>query len=1482
MDIKYLLLDMGSNRNNGNPRDPLFGTGIYEQFNKLSISKENDFEDFIRTYLIGKNLDINVSYPNFDRGSNSLGRDNYGNLFYRNVAIRIGTIIKNNDLVLMGDIVEKNNAGFTRREYIVKGILVMDPRINHYGELFQKSTVVAKLSKDDNWEGPHYSEKWPSDDHINNNLFSNDFMLKLQIQYVVKNPSDVQSTFNSWSQYLESRRYLINEDSKEGYDLESSPEITKAFITDRKVDEDGFDHINPFLISENQTWSKERIDETSKEALLLHLFIDMKYKQYTVKKERKNLKSVLDGFTRNPVAIVDPNITFNAYDGRKSNVMLQLHDGRISTSTVEKILPQNEFDELDRELKLRSSEIEHNSEELFKNKIKTKLNDFSNSELISALDSFENEQRNSVSNKISSEVKRMIVKDRSRLKFELSNLNNESKGYREKIDATNKKVTTQNSKMTDLGKKNVILLLKAGKIENLDKPSKSLYDTNHKELKKIHSEFDAEQKKLKALEQEHSAIQSKISLIEREIDALDSKYDTEPLIKKELNNLRAERHQYLIDLKKEDLDDTLRPEYNHRLKSDLHELDAEIKARKEFAEEENSIARFHLFYELEAQDTNKLDVLAEDYNSKMRPHLSLRKDYSGEMAIIDRQQTSLNNLRKGFVMNPFLATALFSPGSSGNLNTIELDEFYSEKLNDSQKEAVRKALSSNGMFLLQGPPGTGKTEVIAEITTQLVKQGKKVLIASENNKAVDNAFSRIPQIPIIRKMRLLSKNFKNNDNQNSIDALLKNFYGSVTKSLDREIDRFNNYQKYDEELENHIEDLREKIQRINSTEETIEELEKTMKEIESDLQKQYKKLEKTETSNNDLESEIEKQKVIEEGILLFTNEDFASEIMDMVKQECSIDLSSCFDYNRIMAQIHKTEDSDIVKEFLNFNSHKELFKLYSEKKNANKLNIVEINTKIHKYENDKDILMSDYFPILSMFLPSIPDKEDLRNMKDLIDEIIEDKIEALDSNINELKNSQRDSSSIKQEVKKLKDELQKCRDNPIYKDLEKKRSDFTSNLRTIFIDLHIHEYPDNPKEAIDRLALERKHINREFQNNRRDIDERLKAYRKISKYLKSEDVIENDRDKYNPRLLECVNVIGMTCSTKSSFKNEFTNDENNNIKLNTLNIDVVIIDEVSKISFIELLQPILFGKTVILVGDHKQLPPMFSEKIDEEEMEHYDSDIINPDFEEKYRRMFEDKSFFEELFEKTPESNKIMLTIQYRMHPTIMNVDNVFYNNALKAGCKESEKNHYLDIIGAHNQKILTERNHVIFVDCKGQERKESGSTSYYNEQEVEVVKRLLDLINQNCKYDRNGITLGGDVNNNNDTRLSIGVICPYADQAKRIRGKKTWKYNTFNNSQDEKFMVKTVDDFQGDERDIIILSMVRTKKEAKFLQNYHRINVAVSRARRLLIIVGNKDALSPMMVYLDGDYKPIYRDIINAIQRADGCINQDTILGGE
>ena len=109
-----------------------------------------------------------------------------------------------------------------------------------------------------------------------------------------------------------------------------------------------------------------------------------------------------------------------------------------------------------------------------------------------------------------------------------------------------------------------------------------------------------------------------------------------------------------------------------------------------------------------------------------------------------------------------------------------------------------------------------------------------------------------------------------------------------------------------------------------------------------------------------------------------------------------------------------------------------------------------------------------------------------------------------------------------------------------------------------------------------------------------------------------------------------------------------------------------------------------------------------------------------------------------------------------------------------------------------------------------------------------------------------------------------------------------------------EKQIISTVDDFQGDERDIIILSTVRNpidpkKSNPEFILAYQRINVALSRARKLLIIVGNKEYLETKGIInlpaIDGnplhDIKGfrLYENIIGTIQNKGKLLEETDIV---
>ena len=451
----------------------------------------------------------------------------------------------------------------------------------------------------------------------------------------------------------------------------------------------------------------------------------------------------------------------------------------------------------------------------------------------------------------------------------------------------------------------------------------------------------------------------------------------------------------------------------------------------------------------------------------------------------------------------------------------------------------------------------------------------------------------------------------------------------------------------------------------------------------------------------------------------------------------------------------------------------------------------------------------------------------------------------------------------------------------------------------------VREYdPDNMEEAFSIIADEWKTIERGYQSMQSDSATKIPMYRGICKYLEQPDILEEDRQAYTRALFDNVNVFGITCTSRDRFTKSQLEELGRygieDVNIRTQGIDVVIIDEVSKSSFLDLLIPILYGKTVILVGDHRQLPPMYDLRhMRADDFEGLDESIITKEINDRYTALYEE-CFFKTLYEKVPDDFRVMLNKQYRCHSHIMEVFNHFYGGSQKGltvGTKQqdNDKQHNLTVrIGGNT--IIDPEHHIYFVDC---EEKESsayeGSTSKVNEQEARVAIELLRRIDGASGE----LVKSGKFKVNKDKRIderpSIGVICTYGDQAGLIKKKRKGKqFGNFSGKQDEKLIISTVDDFQGDERDIIILSMVRNPAgknfDLEFLKKFERINVALSRARKLLIVVGARKFLSENGIIdlpdMEGNHRadrlnfPVYKEIIDTIYFKGKIIPARDIIG--
>ena len=238
--------------------------------------------------------------------------------------------------------------------------------------------------------------------------------------------------------------------------------------------------------------------------------------------------------------------------------------------------------------------------------------------------------------------------------------------------------------------------------------------------------------------------------------------------------------------------------------------------------------------------------------------------------------------------------------------------------------------------------------------------------------------------------------------------------------------------------------------------------------------------------------------------------------------------------------------------------------------------------------------------------------------------------------------------------------------------------------------------------------------------------------------------------------------------------------------------DVAIIDEASQATIPSILIPIAKAHRFILAGDHKQLPPtIISERAHELE-----------------------KTLFEELIRIYPFKSQL-LNVQYRMNSLLMKFPNrEFYNNGLKSDSSVDDITINDILTSQHEEKAL------LFIDTSevedNREMHLKDSKSIINDLEADIsVSIAQDYLNAGAGED------------------DIGIISPYADQVKLIQEKTPVE-------------VKTVDGFQGREKEIIIISTVRSNSHGNigFLKDLRRLNVAITRAKRKLIIIGNTNTL--------------------------------------
>ena len=278
-------------------------------------------------------------------------------------------------------------------------------------------------------------------------------------------------------------------------------------------------------------------------------------------------------------------------------------------------------------------------------------------------------------------------------------------------------------------------------------------------------------------------------------------------------------------------------------------------------------------------------------------------------------------------------------------------------------------------------------------------------------------------------------------------------------------------------------------------------------------------------------------------------------------------------------------------------------------------------------------------------------------------------------------------------------------------------------------------------------------------------------------------------------------------------------------------VDVVVVDEASQAMEPTSLISMVYGQRFVMAGDDRQLPPT----------------VLSPQAQEVLQL-----TLFERLRHCFDPGISHMLRIQYRMHEHIMQFSNQrFYEGRLEA--HPSVRRHTLAglegvlaepgvPLGETLSEVIDPKKVVVFLDTAEMddpgEEQPSGSYSYHNPAEASLVSEVYHALLM--------MELSPE---------QIGIISPYEKQVDRLQDLL---------GSDERLEIKTVDGFQGREKEAIIVSLVRSNEARNigFLRDLRRLNVAVTRARRKLVVIGHRPTL---------ESHPAYAELLDALATAKG-----------
>ena len=358
--------------------------------------------------------------------------------------------------------------------------------------------------------------------------------------------------------------------------------------------------------------------------------------------------------------------------------------------------------------------------------------------------------------------------------------------------------------------------------------------------------------------------------------------------------------------------------------------------------------------------------------------------------------------------------------------------------------------------------------------------------------------------------------------------------------------------------------------------------------------------------------------------------------------------------------------------------------------------------------------------------------------------------------------------------------------------------------------------PARVSERLQRLTLEAKMAEHDYLKETKRLKKQAMEFKNMAhKYKKSFG--KSERDQRKALFDEAHKIMKEVGNTEQYIIDDIVSKTQvitatlvgaNHYTIRNLEYNTVVIDEAGQALEPACWIPILKAKKVILAGDHCQLSPTIKSN--------------------EAAKNGLNKTLLEKCIELHPEA-VTLLEEQYRMNSTIMEYSSsVFYENKLKAHKSVA------------NSLLFENDSPLLFIDTAGCgfEEKLEG-TSNTNPDEAAFVFKHINLFfsELTTKYGTENFP-------------SVAVISPYKQQINLL--KTQFEHSPDLQEYKENISVNTIDSFQGQERDIVYISLTRSndKGEIGFLSDIRRMNVAMTRSRKKLVVIGDSATLGKHSFY--------------------------------